>query len=93
MIIEKQGYEPVECDKPLPCPFCGTTPELAQLCHVETWIREGRKSRKVKVCVMVSTEKLKSDTFWFKCQTCGCTTGKHCSNAQDAVKNWNTRAN
>ena len=28
MIIKKEGYSPVECDEPLPCPFCGGVPEL-----------------------------------------------------------------
>lgn len=93
MLIVKEGYEPVECDEPLPCPFCGTTPQLAQLAHITRWERIGRsrKSRQVRICLVASTSTLKGDTFWFKCEACGCTSGGHHNSAQAAAQAWNTR--
>jgi formate dehydrogenase maturation protein FdhE len=87
MRIEKKGYVPVECDEPLACPFCGSTPELAQLAHSTTY-----KNRKpVRCSIVFSTQTLEADTFWFKCNTCGATTGKHCDTAQEASELWNKR--
>lgn len=93
VVIEKPGYEPVECEKPLPCPFCGSIPELAQLAHTYTWQRKGRsrKQEKVRVCILASSGTLKGDTFWFKCETCGCSSGKHHDNPRDAAISWNTQ--
>lgn len=90
---EQKGYVPVICDEPLPCPFCGSEPELAQLAHNTRWERIGRsrKTSEVKVCIIASTQTLTADTFWFKCPTCGATTGNHCTTAQDAAENWNKR--
>lgn len=87
MIFEKEGYEPVECDKPIPCPFCGTEPELKQLAH--TWTFSKRK--KVRVTLLASSTILKSDTFWFCCPQCEAHTGPHCKDAQKAVEYWNRR--
>lgn len=81
VVIQEDGYEPVECDIPLPCPFCGSKPKLAQLAH-----RYGKK-----YCIIASTRTLRADTFWFKCRKCGTTTGRHEGNAQSAVENWNKR--
>jgi hypothetical protein len=90
--IDKPGYEPVQCEAPLPCPFCGKTPKLAQLAHVTRQERVGksRKYRTVRVCIVASTSTLKSDTFWFKCE-CGCTNGGTYRTAQAAVTAWNQR--
>lgn len=91
--IEKKGYAPVTCDAPLPCPFCGSDPELAQLAHTTSLQRIGRskKYETVKVCIICSTNPLVSDTFWFKCPECRCTTGGHHETAQAAVEAWNRR--
>ena len=69
--IEQAGYTPVKCEAPLPCPFCGETPELAQLAHSYTSERIGRsrKYRQVRVCIIASNRMLTADTFWFKCKT------------------------
>ena len=93
-VITKDGYTPVECDVALPCPFCGTEAELAQLAHVERWERIGRsrKSRQVMVCLLASTSILTSDTFWFRCPSCDATTGSHQETAQAAVEIWNRRS-
>jgi hypothetical protein len=92
-IITKSGYTPVECDAPLPCPFCGSEPELAQMSHVTRRQRIGRSNKyeDVKICIFASSQTLTADTFWFKCVTCGCTSGGHHSAAQDAAKAWNAR--
>ena len=91
MIIKKEGYSPVECDKPLPCPFCGGDAELMQLAHETRVERVGRKSKTVKVCVLAANYELTSDTFWFKCTNCKCTTGNHKATAQEAAETWSTR--
>ena len=91
MIIKKEGYSPVECDEPLPCPFCGGKAELAQLAHVTRYERKGRKVVPVRVCIVASTATLTSDTFWFKCTNCKCATGNNKNTAQEAVAAWNTR--
>jgi predicted RNA-binding Zn-ribbon protein involved in translation (DUF1610 family) len=90
---EKKGYVPVSCDEPLPCPFCGSEPELAQLAHNERFERVSRGGRleKVKTCILCSAATLTADTFWFLCPICGATSGKHCTTAQEAAENWNTR--
>lgn len=92
-VIAQKGYAPVECDEPLPCPFCGEHPELAQLQHVTRYERIGRSRERqpVRVTILASTNTLVADTFWFKCKSCGCTSGKHCDTAQKAVENWNKR--
>lgn len=94
VIIEQKGYSPVECDKPLPCPFCGTEPELCQLEHRDSWQRVGRgkKMEKVRVCIISSSQILTGDTFWFKCNECRCTSGPHTKTAQEAVEFWNRRS-
>ena len=94
MIIEKPGYTAVECDPPLPCPFCGSEPELAQVAHSQTSQRIGRsrKFRTVRVALIASTRILTADTFWFKCPSCRATTGDHQHSAQGAVQAWNRRA-
>jgi hypothetical protein len=91
--IEKEGYTPVECDPPLPCPFCGSKPELAQVAHRTTWQRVGRsrKTEQVKVCIVASSQILTADTFWFRCTECRCTTGPHAKTAQEAAESWNKR--
>lgn len=97
MIFKKEGYTPVECDEPLPCPFCGSDAELLQLAHITRFETTGkgrsRKCKEVKVCIVASNRELNGDTFWFKCVNCKCTTGSHKDNAQDAVLVWNTRTN
>ncbi len=52
--IEHPGYAPVQCTNPLPCPFCGEIPELAQLAHVTRSERIGRsrKYRHSRICGM-----------------------------------------
>jgi hypothetical protein len=92
--IEEPGYTPVECEDPLTCPFCGSEPRLAQLAHVICSERIGRsrKYRQVKVCIAASTRTLTADTFWFKCQTCGCSSGGHHETAQAAAEAWNRRS-
>ena len=94
VIIDQKGYSPVQCDKPLPCPFCGTYPELCQLMHRDSWQRvgRGRKLEKVRVCIISSSQILTGDTFWFKCPTCRCTTGGHHDTAQKAAETWNNRS-
>ena len=94
MIIKKDGYKDVECDAPLPCPFCGSEPKLAQLAHTYRQERIGRsrKYRTVQICLIASTSTLTADTFWFKCETCKCTSGGHHESAQAAARAWNTRA-
>lgn len=95
MIIKKEGYSPVECDEPLPCPFCGGNAELMQLAHTTRYETTGRgRSRQckaVKICIISSNQELTSDTFWFKCTNCKCTTGSHKNTAQEAAAAWNTR--
>lgn len=91
--IHKEGYKPVECDEPLPCPFCGDRPELAQLEHITRYERVGRskRPRPVRVAILSSTREIVADTFWFKCNRCGCTSGPHCGTAQEAALSWNRR--
>lgn len=91
--ITKPGYAMVQCDAPLPCPFCGGTPELEQVAHVVRWERIGRsrKQKQVRYALIASTDTLVADTFWFVCRTCGCTTGPHEATAQRAVTHWNKR--
>lgn len=94
MIIEEPGYTPVECDPPIPCPFCDATPRLAQLAHVTRYERVGRsrKTREVKITIIASSRILTADTFWFVCDACGCTSGGHHATAQAAAEAWNRRA-
>lgn len=94
-VIAQKGYAPVECDEPLPCPFCGEHPELAQLEYVTRLERVGRshRMRPVRVAILASTGTLVANTFWFKCKSCGCTSGPHCGTAQEAVEHWNKRSN
>ena len=94
MIIEAPGYIAVECDTPLPCPFCGSDAELAQVAHAETSQRIGRsrRYRTVRVALIASTRPLKADTFWFRCSKCRASTGDHQHSAQRAVRVWNRRA-
>lgn len=80
MKIERKGYTSVECDCPLPCPFCGSEAELAQLAHATSG-----------ACIVASSEVLAADTFWFRCTSCKATTGRHQTTAQDAVSAWNRR--
>ena len=91
--IEQDGYTPVSCEEPLPCPFCGGKAELMQLAHTTRSERIGRSKRfkTVKVCILASTRTLTADTFWFKCAECGCTTGPHHDNAMGASLAWNRR--
>jgi hypothetical protein len=89
--IEKPGYVSVECDEPLPCPFCGGAAELRQLAHATTSRLVGKKLKTVRVCIFAASEPLNSDTFWFACCQCNATTGKHCDTAQGAVEFWNKR--
>ena len=91
--IEEEGYSPVQCDAPLPCPFCGAEPELAQLAHDIRSERIGRsrKYRQVRVCIVASTRTLAADTFWFKCPNCNATTCGHHNTAQKAAEAWNMR--
>ena len=91
--VEQEGYTPVKCERPLPCPFCGAEPKLSQLSHVTRSERIGRSNRlrQVKVCIVASTKTLTADTFWFKCEDCGCTTGPHHDNAMNASRAWNCR--
>src|SRR6188472_261782 len=92
--ITKDGYEPVVCEQPLLCPFCGSPAELAQLSHITRSERIGRSKnfKQVRICIFASTRTLKSDTFWFKCSECKATTGGHHSDAEDAAAAWNRRA-
>jgi hypothetical protein len=89
--IEKPGYVSVECDAPLPCPFCGGAAELRQLAHTTTSRKVGKKWETVRVCIFAASTPLSSDTFWFACCQCNATTGKHCDTAQGAVEFWNRR--
>lgn len=91
MIIQTEQYEPVECDAPLPCPFCGSQPMLAQLAHITTWTGPRRARREVKVAIVSSTRRMKADTFWFKCEECDCRSGGHHDSAQKAAEAWNRR--
>jgi len=93
VIIKQDGYTPVECDEPLPCPFCGSQPVLSQLEHYYRQERIGRsrKYRTVRIAVIASTRIQKADTFWFACEKCGCTTGGHHETAQAAALAWNKR--
>lgn len=92
--IQEPGYAAVECDPPLPCPFCGATPRLVQLAHVTQYERTGRsrKTRAVKVAIIASSRTLTADTFWFTCDTCQCTSGGHHDTAQAAAEAWNRRS-
>jgi len=91
--IFQEGYTPVSCKEPMPCPFCGGPAVLVQLAHRTQYERIGRskKFRTVKICILASSQILKADTFWFKCSDCGCTTGPHHSNALEASNAWNRR--
>lgn len=91
MIIKEEGYSPVECDEPLPCPFCGGKAKLVQLSHTIRYQKQGRKSVPVRICVLASNYELTGDTFWFKCTDCACTTGNHKDTAQEAATAWNMR--
>jgi hypothetical protein len=92
--ITKEGYFPVQCDEPLPCPFCGAAAELAQVAHETRSERIGRsrKQRQVRYAIIASTTPLAADTFWFKCPGCNATTGGHHGSAQKAAEAWNRRA-
>jgi len=92
--IEEAGYAPVKCEAPLPCPFCGSAAKLAQLAHETRSERIGRsgKYRQVRYSIIASTRTLTADTFWFKCQECGCTSGGHHATAQKAAEAWNRRS-
>lgn len=88
MVIHQDGYEPVECSIPLPCPFCGSAAVLKQLEHSYTLDRKGKRQ---KVCIVASTRTQKADTFWFSCESCRASSGGHETTAQAAVENWNRR--
>ena len=92
MKIEKLGYAPVECDEPLPCPFCGEAAELAQLAHTTRLEGKGRKKRYVQTVIIASTGTIVADTFWFKCSGCKATTGGIHTTPGVAVEVWNRRA-
>lgn len=77
--IEAKGYEPVTCDKPLPCPFCGSFPRLAQLHRT----LQGHT-------ILASFKVLAGNQFWFKCPVCWIST-RHKNTAQEAVEWWNKR--
>jgi hypothetical protein len=91
--INQKGYAPVKCDKPLPCPFCGAEPKLAQLAHHMRSERIGRsrRFRQVRVCIIASTATLTADAFWFRCPVCDCSTGGHKGTALEASQAWNRR--
>ena len=91
LTIEKRGYMPVQCDKPLPCPFCGSEPTLSQLAHTTTSRRVGKKWETVRICIAYSSQTLQADTFKFNCDNCKATTGRYHDTAQGAVEAWNTR--
>ncbi len=95
MIIKEEGYSPVECDEPLPCPFCGGNAKLKQLAHITRFETTGkgrsRRCTEVKRCIVASNHERTGDTFWFACDNCKCTTGSHKDNAQEAVAAWNMR--
>jgi hypothetical protein len=95
MIIKEEGYLPVECDEPLPCPFCGGDAKLVQLAHITRFETTGkgrsRKCKEVRICILASNYERTGDTFWFKCANCKCTTGSHKDTAQEAAESWNLR--
>lgn len=86
--ITQDGYAPVACLEPLPCPFCGTTPELKQVAHNYKTDRRGKVTR---IAIIASTKTLTSDTFWFQCPSCRCTSGGHHASGMAASAAWNTR--
>jgi len=88
MIIQQDGYAPVECSIPLPCPFCGSEAVMKQLEHTYKLDRKGKPQR---ICIVASTRTIQANTFWFSCVSCNASTGGHESNAQAAVENWNKR--
>lgn len=89
MIIEQDGFEPVECSIPLPCPFCGGVAVLKQLEHVHRLNRKGKVER---IYIVASSRIQKGNTFWFACESCNATSGGHQETAQAAVNNWNRRS-
>ena len=90
--IEKEGYAPVVCEEPKPCPFCGGTAKLVQLAHTMRWEKVGRRREQVRVQLLAASWPLVGDTFWFACSVCGATSGPHFDNAMDASRAWNRRA-
>lgn len=84
VVIEQKGYAPVECDEPLPCPFCGAEAHLKQLAY-----HDGPRGRTL---IVSSSRQLAGNMFWFACMSCRATTGPHADTAQEAVEHWNRRA-
>jgi hypothetical protein len=78
--IHEDGYEPVECDPPLPCPFCGGNARLGQV-----------KRTASNFIIMASSSPIRANVFWFECAACGAKSGKHQSTPQDAANTWNRR--
>ncbi len=75
MIFERKGFTPVECDAPLPCPFCGA--DAAFHC--------------LKDDIVWSSATLVADRFWFDCSKCHAGAGCHGKTAQQAAEQWNRR--
>lgn len=55
--IKRPGYESVTCDKPLPCPFCGSEPELVQLAHAYRTSRRGKPEKNCSHCINENTDR------------------------------------
>jgi hypothetical protein len=91
--ISQKGYVDVQCDATLPCPFCGQQPELKQVAHDMVWTGSRKYRRQVKMAIVSSTRTLKADTFCFRCEGCGCSSGGHHDTAQKAAEAWNRRFN
>lgn len=88
MVIYQDGYEPVECSIPLPCPFCGGAAVMKQLEHTYKLDKKGKSQR---ICIIASSRIQRGNTFWFTCESCIATSGGHQETAQAAVENWNRR--
>jgi len=88
VVITQDGYTPVTCLDVLPCPFCGTEPELRQVAHEYKLDKRGKRT---SIAIIASTRTLTSDRLWFGCPGCGCTSGGHHSSGIAASAAWNTR--